>query len=117
MSEELGMWSKPDRYGDDEPKEPEIVTHPDGGKHRPCSGDLTLFPPESILAASVVLERGAAEYGVDNWRKLPLREHLRHALAHVYLWLSGNRDEPHLTHAMLRLSFAAALEMAKEPKP
>lgn len=87
-----------------------IVTHPDGGRHRPSKGDLTLFPPESILAASVVLARGAEEYGVDNWRKLPLREHLRHALAHVYLWLSGDRSEPHLTHAMLRLAFAAALE-------
>jgi len=99
----------------------ETVTNAHGGKQSRLPFHPSRFPHAVWLAILVVLEQGAAKYdatpGEQNWRKIPVAEHVDHARAHIYLWLDGDRSEPHLVHASCRLAFAAAMMMdEKDPK-
>lgn len=71
----------------------------------------SLFPHPVWMAVMAVLEVGATNYGVDNWRLISVADHIEHVRVHIDLWLSGDRTEPHLIHALCRLAFAAALGM------
>lgn len=53
-----------------------------------------------------LLYNGAKKYGADNWRTIPVEDHLNHLIAHAYAYLAGNRDDNHLANIMCRAMFA-----------
>jgi len=87
----------------------------DGGKHSKIPERCDLLPAGALLAAAQVLHEGAERYndGDDenpNWRKIPIRDHINHLLAHLLHYLSGDRSTDHLGHAVCRSLFAKDLE-------
>ena len=97
---------------------------PGVGKDAPIAADgkqsyspyrLDLVDPQSLLAEAAILKEGAEKYGEDNWRDLPITDHLNHLLVHVYAYLAGDRSDDHLGHAVCRARFAHATQL-KEGK-
>lgn len=59
-----------------------------------------LIHPVAMVALAKTYAEGAAKYGAVNWeRGMGVHDLLNHALRHVYLYLAGDRSEPHLPHA------------------
>lgn len=59
-----------------------------------------LISPIGLKAVAETCAEGAAKYGDFNWENgMPVHDLLNHALRHQYLFLSGDRSEPHLAHA------------------
>jgi hypothetical protein len=59
-----------------------------------------LISPIGLEAVARTCAEGAARYGDWNWEKgMPVHDLLNHAIRHVYLYLAGDRSEPHLPHA------------------
>lgn len=59
-----------------------------------------LISPIGLAAVAAACAEGAERYGDYNWEKgMPANDLINHALRHIYLFLSGNRDEDHLGHA------------------
>ena len=87
----------------------ETITHSNGSKESRCRVALDCTPG-ALLIVGQVLQVGEDKYGSDqNWRGIPARQHLRHATAHIFAYLAGDRSEPgleHLAHAACRLLFA-----------
>lgn len=83
-----------------------VVTNEQGGSQSECLCAPDLLPPSAILEVSQVLKAGADKYGIDNWRKIPRQDHIRHALTHIFLYFIGDTSEPHLSHAACRILFA-----------
>jgi hypothetical protein len=49
---------------------------------------------------------GVSKYGVDSHKKIPVADHLNHAINHINEHRRGNDTEMHLVNAMCRLLFA-----------
>lgn len=88
----------------------ETHTNLAGGKQSYITRDYTLIPPEALSEVARVLHNGAMKYDKDNWRLVPLNDHINHALNHIYLHLSGNMQEDHLSHATTRMMMALELQ-------
>jgi hypothetical protein len=59
-----------------------------------------LVSPIGLREVARTCAEGAAKYGDWNWEKgMPVHDLLNHAIAHLYQFLSGDRNEPHLGHA------------------
>lgn len=59
-----------------------------------------LISPIGLAAVAAACAEGASKYGAWNWEAgMPANDMLNHALRHIYMFLSGNRDEDHLGHA------------------
>lgn len=69
------------------------------------------FPARYDLVSPIGLRRlaetygeGAAKYDDHNWRKgMPFSSTINHALAHINLYMAGDREEDHLAHAAWNL--------------
>ncbi len=71
-----------------------------------------LISPIALEALAKTCAEGAAKYGDYNWeRGMPVHDLLNHAIRHIYKFLSGDRSEDHLPHAMWGLG--AAIHSAK----
>ena len=84
------------------------IENKDGGKQAQCEFDLTLIPPLVLLDVARVLKEGKEKYGLYNYRKIPINDHLNHALIHIIAHNAGDRSEGetgHLVHALCRLFF------------
>lgn len=58
---------------------------------------------------------GYKKYGADNWKKgFPASELYNHAREHMLSWISGDKSEDHLAHAVWNL---CALMWQEEKKP
>lgn len=62
-------------------------------------------------APPAVLAPGAVKYGEDNWRKIPAKDHLNHALTHVFAFLAGDGQDDHLEHAACRMMMALEIKI------
>lgn len=87
-----------------------ITTNASGAKQSATPYRLDLIPPLALLDVAAVLKLGADKYGVDNWRGIPVEDHLNHALVHIYAFLSGDTQDNHLGHAACRLLMAKEQE-------
>lgn len=95
---------------------PTIQT-PTGGKHSNIPYAMHLIPPEAMFAMSKILKQGAEKYETEpkppnqeNWRSISDREHINHALAHLYAYLAGDTQDEHLEHALCRVAFAVSVK-------
>lgn len=94
------------------------TTNAAGARQSDSPYRMDLIPPLSVLDVAAVLKRGAERYGVDNWRGIPVSDHLCHALVHIYAFLSGDTQDNHLGHATTRMMMAHEQSLRpKEPTP
>lgn len=70
-----------------------------------------LLSPIGLQEAARAAHEGAERYGMFNHEKgLPVHVYLNHAIRHIYMYLAGDRKEPHLGHACWGLMFACQSE-------
>ena len=62
------------------------------------------------------LAEGAVKYGDNNWRKIPIADHINHALTHQMAYLAGDTSDDHLAHAACRALFALDLLLSADPQ-
>jgi hypothetical protein len=86
----------------DEPR----VTNEYGGSQSRVLYDFTLADPKAMFEMCKVLKEGADKYGAENWRFIPIEDHLNHMLIHAYAYLAGDKSDEHLSHIMCRALFA-----------
>lgn len=64
----------------------------------------------AIFAAAEVVKIGADRYdeSVDerNYTKIPVYDHINHAIQHLFAYLAGDTSDDHLGHAIVRCMFA-----------
>jgi hypothetical protein len=65
-----------------------------------------LLPARAVLEIAATLAPAAIKYGEDNWRRIPRKDHVNHALAHIFAHLAGDDTDDHLNHAACRILFA-----------
>ena len=82
------------------------VESPNGAKQSHSPYRMDLMPPLATLAVAGVLAPGAIKYGENNWRGLPVKDHLNHALVHVMAFLAGDTQDDHLGHFACRAMMA-----------
>lgn len=82
---------------------PEAVHQFSTGAVRSTDADnvrYDLISPIALDEIAKTYAEGSAKYGDHNWLKgMPVSDLLNHSLRHVYMFLSGDRSEPHLAHA------------------
>jgi len=89
----------------------EIVTNEQGGQNSRIVGRYDLLPPLAIAELAQVLEHGAEKYEDDNWKLVPIMDHMNHALSHIFSYLFSKKEED-LAHAMTRV--VMAMQLVKE---
>lgn len=72
------------------------------------SNEYRYFDPEWLNEMAIGLTRGAAKHPGETWRTIPAREHVWRAVRHLVLWAGGDRSEPHLVNASMRVMMAFA---------
>lgn len=87
-----------------------IETNANGGKQSTTPYRFDLLDAPAMFQLAAIAGKGAAKYGVSNWRKIDTRSHLNHALIHVFAYLAGDKSEDHLEHAFCRMMFAVAMK-------
>lgn len=93
-----------------EPDAP-TITNEAGGRQSDTPYGLVYIPPLAILEESKILKRGKEKYGLENWTKIPIEDHLNHCLQHIYAYLAGDRSDNHLGNLSCRSHFALELEL------
>lgn len=91
-------------------KDAPTVTNEQGGRQSHLPFRFDLLDPHAMAALGNVLYEGAAKHGDENWRKIPIRDHLNHLLAHVFAYMAGDESDDHLEHAFCRAMMAVALK-------
>jgi hypothetical protein len=82
------------------------VTNDQGGSQSLIPVRFDLIDAKALFEVAKVLHEGAEKYGVDNWRKIPVEDHINHNIMHAYAYLSGDRSDEHLSHMTCRSIFA-----------
>lgn len=82
------------------------ITNEKGGSQSYVPVRFDLIDGQALFAMAGVLHVGAEKYGENNWRKIPIEDHLNHLIMHAYAYLSGDRTDEHLSHIMCRAMFA-----------
>lgn len=83
-----------------------VAINDKGGKQSvsPCRCDL--LPAKALLHEAAILKYGADKYGDNNWRKIPLKDHINHALTHILAFQDGDTQDDHIGHATCRMLMA-----------
>lgn len=88
-----------------------ITTNEAGGSQSHVPVRFDLIDGKALFEMAAVLHEGAVKYGDNNWRKIPINDHLNHLIMHAYAYLAGDRSDDHLSHIMCRAMFAQAVEI------
>jgi hypothetical protein len=88
-----------------------IIVNSEGGGQSFVPVRFDLIDAKAIFKVAEVLHEGAEKYGEGNWRKIPIDDHLNHLIMHAYAYLSGDRTDDHLSHAVCRAIFALGCEL------
>lgn len=89
------------------------IYYENGAKRDSIPERFDLIPMAALRECAVVMSGGAEKYGDNNWRGLPQREMLNHGMRHLVLYMSGDRSEPHLSHAACNLLMAMEVQDAR----
>lgn len=77
-------------------------------------GRMDLLPCNAIIELSKHCENGALKYGERNVDKgLPQHSFIDSGLRHLFKYLRGDKDEPHLVAALWNIAWAVEQESAK----
>ncbi len=87
-----------------------IETNSNGGRQSASPYRLDLVPASALLSISKVLKHGEDKYGPGNWERISVKEHVNHALVHLYAHPADDKSDKHLQHAACRLLFAISVE-------
>lgn len=90
------------------------TTNAQGGSQSLLPVRFDLIDGVAMLEMAKVLHHGAEKYGTDNWRLIPVEDHINHGLMHIFAHLAGNRDDDHLAHWLCRATFAVAVSKQEE---
>jgi hypothetical protein len=60
------------------------------------------------------LTKGAVKHPGETWRTIPSEEHAARAIRHLNMYLMGDRSEPHLVNASMRVMMAFATQREEE---
>lgn len=82
------------------------TTNEKGGSQSYIPVRFDLIDGNALCLMAGVLHEGAEKYGENNWRKIPIEDHLNHLIMHAYAYLAGDRTDEHLSHIMCRAMFA-----------
>lgn len=104
-----GMTSTPDTR---------MTVNENGGKQHFRPYRMQAIPPKAIMAVGKVRYEGHDIHGYedDNYKSIPLEDHLGRALSHIFSYLDGDTSNDHLSHAACRLLMALELELEKGEK-
>lgn len=83
-------------------------------------GFFSCLPASSIFLVSRIFEDGAMKYGKNNWQKgIPIQRYISSALSHIFKYMDGLRDEPHLPMAAWNILCAiwTAVEVDRKHLP
>lgn len=92
------------------------ITNEMGGSQSDIPVRFDLFDGPAMFAMAEVLHTGAEKYGANNWRAIPISDHLNHILMHVFAYLSGDESDEHLSHIMCRAMFAQGIQAQGGPR-
>lgn len=84
---------------------------------QPAAADSTLVTIDlraALAAVALVLKLGQRTHAADDWKNHDSAWHCDRALKHLHAFEDGDDDEPHLSHACVRLLFALQLESERE---
>lgn len=87
-------------------KDAPLEVTPQGGKHSKIGMAFHHLDAGLMLTLASILYQGGAKYGRNNWKNISVEDHLNHALTHIFGFLSGDTQDDHLSHAILRVMFA-----------
>jgi len=87
------------------------TTNEQGGSQSAVAYGFDCLDPKAMFAMCEALEEGRQSYGKDNWRKIPMEDHINHLLIHIFAYLAGDTQDDHLGHAMCRAMFAKAVDL------
>lgn len=91
----------------------EVITNEQGGKQSRLDARLDLLPSLAILEIGKVLHHGAERYGEWNWKSIPIKDHISHAMTHL-LRFALTRENEELSHAATRVLFALELFLEEQ---
>lgn len=86
--------------------EPNLTQFPTGAVRSNDADNVRfdLITPIGLRRLAETYAEGARKYGEFNWlRGLPASSLANHAIRHIYLWLQGDTQEDHITHAAWNL--------------
>lgn len=87
-----------------------------GGGQSSVPYRFDLVDGHAMFAMCKVLHEGAEKYGANNWRAIPVEDHLNHLIMHAYAWLAGDTSDEHLSHIMCRAMFAQGIQAQGGPE-
>lgn len=92
---------------------PDAPTHTNdqGGSQSLIPVRFDLIDGAAMFEMAKVLYTGAEKYGEDNWRLIPVNDHINHGLMHWFAYLKGDKSDDHLSHALCRATFAVGVSM------
>lgn len=61
---------------------------------------------EPLTIVSKVLTEGLNKYPRDNWKLVDFKDHINHAMCHLYMYLHGDTQDQHIEHAICRIALA-----------
>ena len=70
------------------------------------NNEYRYISPAWLDAIAEGLTNGQRKYPGETWRQIPSAEHLARALRHINLYRMGDRTEPHIINASMRLMMA-----------
>lgn len=93
------------------------TTNESGGSQSDIPVRFDLIDAKALFEMAKVLDHGAKKYGEDNWRLIPVKDHLNHLLMHTYAYLAGDITDEHLSHILCRATFALGVSLQEEEAP
>lgn len=66
--------------------------------------------PAWLDAVAEGLTAGAVNHPGETWKEIPCDEHLARAFRHINLYRAGDRSEPHIVNASMRIMMAFETE-------
>lgn len=99
-------------------KDEPVEVNEKGGAQSKVLYATHLVDPLAFFEMCKVLDEGDKKYrhlgGWENWRNIPIAEHLNHMIIHAYAYLAGDTSDEHLSHIMCRAMFAQGVALQNE---